>query len=544
MGKLVSQLKEFNQDFEWYPTTDAIISCIKHDIETAFSHKWHSKSTGSLTILDCGAGDGRVLKALTKGEMFAIEKSPLLINSMPNDIFIAGTDLFDNTLIDKKVDIIFSNPPYSEFVIWATKIIKEADASLIYLVLPERWKNSEDIRHAVVSRDAVAQVVSSFNFFNAERRARANVDVIRVNLKEDIWQDKPNTDPFTLWFNEAFEKEKEPGKKAPKAETFQERIQSNIVPGKGILPTLVMLYERDLQNLQNNFQALCQLDSALLSAMDIDLSNVKAVLSSKIKGLKNKYWLEFLNNYKPVTDRLTVRTRKVIMAQLRGNTNVDFTEDNAFAVTSWVLRSANMYFDEQLCTLAEELSERANVILYTSNKRLYTDDDWRWCNNPRGGIDRYSLELRMVLHNRGGAKSDSDYSFSYDQGLATMAHDFIGDILTVANNLGFPCLESSRYVVDSGFRDKREWLPGKKQLFHTGDAILMEVKAFMNGNLHIKFNQDLIRNINVEFGRLKGWLKSAEEASEELNLAPDIVKRFFKTNFVLQTSSEIKQICG
>ena len=46
MNALLKELKDTGQDFEWYPTTDAMIRIVAR----------HMKKPGS--ILDVGAGDG------------------------------------------------------------------------------------------------------------------------------------------------------------------------------------------------------------------------------------------------------------------------------------------------------------------------------------------------------------------------------------------------------------------------------------------------------------------------------------------------------
>src|SRR6056297_1509881 len=142
----VQKLKDQGEDFEWYPTTDAMINVIKtdmlnhfHDYDGPYDRK--IKVPVPVNVLDCGAGDGRVVSELANGgKKYAIEKSPTLIDLMPEDIFMIGTEFFQSTLIDKKVKILFSNPPYSEFIQWAEKIILEANASMIYLILPTRWQ--------------------------------------------------------------------------------------------------------------------------------------------------------------------------------------------------------------------------------------------------------------------------------------------------------------------------------------------------------------------------------------------------------------------
>ena len=77
--RLVAELKENNQDFEFYPTTPEMleIGC------------QHFKG-GS--ILDIGCGTARLKQFLKeKGkepEYFGIEKSEILLNQLPADVYI------------------------------------------------------------------------------------------------------------------------------------------------------------------------------------------------------------------------------------------------------------------------------------------------------------------------------------------------------------------------------------------------------------------------------------------------------------------------
>ena len=97
--KMVDTLKESDQDFEWYPTTDEMLECVKKDL--IFEDKDNYQS-----ILDCGAGDGLALKRLTKGTKYAIEKAEPLLQSLDKSIFVVGTEFDEQTLMDKKVDIV------------------------------------------------------------------------------------------------------------------------------------------------------------------------------------------------------------------------------------------------------------------------------------------------------------------------------------------------------------------------------------------------------------------------------------------------------
>src|SRR5690554_1966408 len=81
---LVRDLKASSQDYEWYPTTPEIIACVKEDLHKLFSPPGQSSVAAS--VLDCGAGDGRVLNALTEGSKYAIEKAVPLLNSLDKSI--------------------------------------------------------------------------------------------------------------------------------------------------------------------------------------------------------------------------------------------------------------------------------------------------------------------------------------------------------------------------------------------------------------------------------------------------------------------------
>ena len=170
---LLQVVQDAGEDFEWYPTTgemiDAVARCISKDHPS---------------ILDIGAGDGRVLTSLGKrcngATLYAIEKSLTLMASHPESITPLGTDFHEQNLNAIQVDYIFCNPPYSEFEHWAAKIITAGFAKSAFLILPTRWTESIEIATALKTRDAHARVIFTGDFLNAERRARAVVNILQV----------------------------------------------------------------------------------------------------------------------------------------------------------------------------------------------------------------------------------------------------------------------------------------------------------------------------------------------------------------------------
>ena len=85
---IANELKAKSVDFEFYPSTEEIIEAVK------------ARLKGTETVLDVGAGDARVLIALTTGKKFAIEKCRIHTSKYSKDVFTIGTDFFEQTLID------------------------------------------------------------------------------------------------------------------------------------------------------------------------------------------------------------------------------------------------------------------------------------------------------------------------------------------------------------------------------------------------------------------------------------------------------------
>jgi hypothetical protein len=526
---VISKLKENDQDFEWYPTTNEILNSIKKNISIHFG------ADADLDILDCGAGDGRSLDYLKcgRGSLYAIEKSSILMKEMNSDIFIVGTDFEESTLIDKKVDVVFCNPPYSQYEMWASKVISESNAAMIYLVIPKRWENSSMISSVIKQREAEVKVIGEFDFFNAERKARAQVNILSVKLYcsyRYVSDTKSNkVDPFAVWFDNyfVFNAEKEKGEYfSDDKEQFRETIQNALVEGDKLVLTLVKLFNGEMSLLCKNYEAVAKLNPSILKELGVDVSALKESLKQKIKGLKYRYWEELFRNLNVITDRLTTSSRKVMMDKLLANTSIDFTESNVYAVSIWAIKNANKYFDKQLIQLVEEMIDKANIKLYKSNNRTFGKEEWYYCRKPES-LGKFSLELRIVIHNMGGiSNGDYGYSWEYINNLYKRAHDFLSDICTVANNIGFSCKDDSRNF---------DWSSGKKVIFKTDDGLqLMEVKAYKNRNIHIKFNQDFLKKLNIEFGRLKGWLKDKYEAGEELGIPVKEVDSF-GSNFQLKS---------
>lgn len=545
-GNKLTLLKENEQDFEWYPTTDEMIQVV-------------FRNCGNMSsMLDIGAGDGRVLERIdklcsqrskedTSGghyhfngsiDKYAIEKSIVHIENMPPDISIVGTDFHAQTLIDKKVGVVFCNPPYSEYESWATHIIKEANADKVFLVIPERWTSSKLIEAALKQRGVTAQVIWSGDFQDADRQARAKVDIVKIIIRTDSgnsWNNDDN-DPFDVWFKEHFAGFEEL-KHIDDDETEQADPLKELVPGQNLVERLAELYRAEMKSLGENYKTLSQLDKALLNEIGIAADEVKKALKLKIEGLKCKYWHELFDRLDKITNRLTSKSRTIMLEKLNASCNIDFSADNAYAVVLWVIKNANQYIDQQLTEVFKELSEPECVKNYKSNLKTWEKNNWRYTRSQGEEHTHYTLEYR-IISSRYNAIFDAEYGqYDYPNGLARDCHAFINDIFTIANNLGF--------VNDcSSLSLSRQWESNKQQEFYAGETLLAQIRCFKNGNIHMKLDQEFIKTLNVEASRLLGWIKTPQEAAYEMDLDIEFVTAKLKSNMLFGVREGQKLLAG
>lgn len=518
---VLNSLKEENQDFEWYPTTAEIIEAVKADLKADFRGD----------VLDIGAGDGRVLNALTKGDKYAIEKSKILIDQMPKDVVIVGTDFYQSTLVDKRVEVIFCNPPYSEFEHWAEQIILQGFAEKIYLVIPERWQQSEKIQKALEKRSLfTVQTLGNFDFFNAERQARAKVQIVKLSAERYA-----NQDPFALWFDTEFAELAQmfSDKTEEQAETQSRELLKTIRN----IETLEQLYQKDLAVLYVNYKQISSLNKAIFKELDVDLSNLRKGLKKRIQGLKSLYWKRLFDLYEPITSRLTQDTRQAMLNKLNDSVNIDFTVQNAYAVTLWAIKNANSYFDDQLVKMFEKLSEIKNVIAYKSNQKLFKNNNWRYLLSD--GHTHFKLDYRLVVSNVGSLKKTYDYKQfrvgSHSGWGEYNTKGFIEDLLVIANNLGFDVSQENDV-------NAKAWDYGERISFfyynHTKEKNLpiFDIKIYQNGNVHLFLAKEFALAINVNVGRILKWIRSPKEASEEMGYKEADVMQAFNANFEMLPS--------
>jgi hypothetical protein len=194
-----------------------------------------------------------------------------------------------------------------------------------------------------------------------------------------------------------------------------------------------------------------------------------------------------------ITNKLTSSSRKSITDRLLRHTHIGFSAANAHAIAIWIVKNASAYFDSQLIELVNNIKQRASEIKYKSNQQTFRNEQVAH-NRAPDGVERYSLDCRLVLVGVGGI----EYDIHNVPSLSDRAADMLNDICTIAQTIGF-------YTDEYATAKSLLWESGRaNHFFYTNlcsleKVVLMEVRAFNNGNLHLKLNQHFIGSLNKEF---------------------------------------------
>lgn len=562
MQQLILELKENNEDFEFYPTSKEMIKPI------------YDRLNRNIDVLDIGAGTCNFKKYFEefaneqdriyceKEKMFrnsyvdgkgynydlqpsrneqgkhikkyyVIEKSQTLINKFDKDVIVLGTDFYNTLLIDKKADIYFCNPPYSQFENWTIEILKNGNFKQAYLIIPERWKNNQIINNIIERFNIKYTILGSFNFLNAERQARAKVDVIEFDKQFDRYKDLEdfNKNAFNSWFDETFKMRNSENDNKYEYEIEREKrenIKNELVGCKTKGDFLVNSYNAEQMKLFEQFKAICSLDVETLETIGVKKEAIKEAIKQKIKTLKTRYWKIVFDEFSEITDRLTSETRNDLFERFKELQTVDFTLENIYPLILWVIKNANTYYNDQLISFFKKLSSPDNIKQYKSNKKVFERDKWRHSTFKHPDkISHYTLDYRIIM----SSPFETDWHGNFD-GLKFGNKEALKDILTIAKNLGFKVGEC---VLPNCF--------GQKVTIYYADntKTFMEYRAYKNGNMHVKFDIEFAKAMNVEVSRLLGWIRSKEDIQKEFtDEMSKGAEKYFKSNYTCIGENTIK----
>lgn len=496
-SSLVNELKNNEEDFEFYPTTDEILQKI---VDSGILERKSS-------VIDIGCGNGKALDFFKKNysslKLFGIEKSQTLTSNLINkDILILGNDFKECMLIDKAVDVTFCNPPYKEFKEWVLKIVNYSISKNIILVIPQRWKNDKDIIKTIEEKTYKYSIIGEFDFYEADRKARAKVDVIHiVNYREEVKFEEELEKSFKL--EKLFKEFDKLGK------NNEEKDNKQIVSNKDLIDYLLGRYEGEYRNMFKSLENLGGMDASLLKTFKIDKHAIINAVKEHLKGIKNKYWKELINKIPEITKRLN-RNQKYDLFYAVSNYGAEFSKPNIINVILYAINQAKDYEKQNFVKFWKRLASEENIRGYKSNKKAFID------NHRYEMTEKYhkgKLDYRIITY--GGT-----YESWRMKGACLANCTFIDDLLPIANALGY-FGEEVKYINET-FKDKEPVYTNAYSGFQIGDNdvyvgsnFIARVKAFKNGNIHIFFDKEFLAKLNIQVFKLLGWIKNKSEAFEE-----------------------------
>jgi len=557
----IQVLKNDGQDFEWYPTTPEIMKAMKDDlwkylqsherdydarrkenIEIRTDSEYvgkREKITHRLEIgsfLDIGAGDGRVLDLFDADKKYGIEIARAQADDLiRRGIFIIGRNYWDVSLCEQYFSLIYSNPPFSQFERWVNKILVDCNFCVLYLVMPVRWQNKEEIMREMKRYEAT--IVGEFDFSNADREARGRVNLVRVNAPWEKIEDgeggKRRYEYYQQTVEDAFErfvKEQIADFEEKPDLSWEEEREQGLALKQTPIDQLISDYDRERENLGSAFKAIGKLDPQIIKLLGQDKKSMLEIIKKSIEGLKSKYWRAAFGKLEPVRKRMTHETRRRIFQNIEEFRTLDFNADNVYSIVIWIINNSNIGILDQIGEVFDKMTTPEYIEAYVSNKH-WVKSDWRNAKDARDNW-RYSklpsrwklgLDYRIVVqaHNQ----------HTYDSmGRYTVVDDFI----VICGNLGFPIAD----------REPRYDIHQSEQRFFTEDGELAFTMRYYTGNhnAHLKINKKLLMKFNIEVAKIRKWMSAPDDVVEEYSVPKDEAVRLWNSGIALLGNNDVNML--
>ncbi len=352
----------------------------------------------------------------------------------------------------------------------------------------------------------IPEILGSFDFLGGERSARVNVDVIKIKLKE-------SKSPIYESISELFKDSNLPKAEKRTIHNIERDFENKLVNlnGKDYATYLYDEYCKERESLSSSLVEISKVSlESLKNIFKLSLEDIISNFEQTNKEVIRKYWQLILNKVCTVQKRLTSKNKNTMLEQVI-DTNLDFNLSNIYYIIEQVIKVANDKINEQTLELYNEFLKDSPTEKYKSNQRVFVEE-------KELKDEKIKLTPRIIFV-LGHWHEPFETNYSREkvimQNLSRRTSEKISDLLIVINNLGY----ENNFDINQGWeRGKSKLILGK---FNGVDIQIMEIKIFLNGNIHIKLNKDILTKFNIIKGILEGWVKNTSEIVEEFDVTEE-----------------------
>jgi len=365
--------------------------------------------------------------------------------------------------------------------------------------------------------DSQREVPRMLKILEAVGFPQADVKMVTLDFSKN--------DPFDLFFEETFfikTEAKEDYSTYKIAEKNNKNIKETIakkttlVKGDDYVKSLVEIYNLELEKILNNYKKIETLDTEIFNELQISLESVKSALKLKISGLKHLFWEELFKKFDKIKNKLNCSNSNKFLEKIRLKKNIDFNLSNIYAILIFVCKYSNEVMEQQIIDFFLDMANLENIKNYKSNQKTWKYDGWGYMKF-KDDLEKVYLDYRIIVSKKENGLDNRRFYYG------NSAQDFISDLRTNAINLGFQVnkINATEYGVNNEMLYYDNILEDWK--------LFAKIKYHKNGNIHIKFNVEFIKKLNIEVSRLKKWINTPNDACEEMNLSKNDVEKYFKS---------------
>ena len=171
------------------------------------------------------------------------------------------------------------------------------------------------------------------------------------------------------------------------------------------------------------------------------------------------------------------------------------------------------------------MANEKSVKTYKSNTR-WAKGEWRYMREE----SHYMLDYRFIWQEGvWGSYSWSGYTVDYK------SKDHINDLMIVARSLGFD-IEADEHKTYCADMKPSE----RSTIYYHRDGDINsfgDLKPYKNGNIHCYLCKEFMQKLNIEVGRIRGWIKSPQDAADEMGISKKVAEAYFGQNGRIELSN-------